>query len=176
MIKIMPDNPKKNTWQSSSWSVFLCTGYCHACFLDLRKDVIKHAGRLSNIFNRLCVAGAVLQTPLSLIHSFINDPYPPNLQNTITLKPLELWTWNFDTMFSTSLVSGFFLYNEIYAEWRGWVLGQHKGSLTYILWLVCWRGLLVRDHEIYAAKQQKSWMINAVIIYGPSILNIFQYL
>ena len=38
------------------------------------------------------VAGAVLQTPLSLIHSFIHsfaDPFPPNLQNTRRGSPVD---------------------------------------------------------------------------------------
>ena len=52
------------------------------------------------IINRPGVAGAVLQTPLLLrregafvTHLFIDtltDPFPPNLQNIITPKPLEL--------------------------------------------------------------------------------------
>ena len=44
-----------------------------------------------DIFTRPSVAGAVLQTPPSLIQS-ASDPFPPNLQNTITPKPLELRT------------------------------------------------------------------------------------
>ena len=47
------------------------------------------------MFNRPGVAKAVLKTPSSLIHSFINSvshPFPPNLQNIITPKPSELGT------------------------------------------------------------------------------------
>ena len=42
-----------------------------------------------NIFNRPGVAGAVLQSPLKLRYSLINSvshPFPPSLQNIITLK------------------------------------------------------------------------------------------
>ena len=42
------------------------------------------------IFNRRGVAGAVLQSPASLIDSLIHsfsNPFPPNLQNIITPKP-----------------------------------------------------------------------------------------
>ena len=42
------------------------------------------------LIKRTSVAGAVLQTPLFLIHSFIesvSDPFPPNLQNIISPKP-----------------------------------------------------------------------------------------
>ena len=45
------------------------------------------------IFNRIGVAAAVLQTPLSFIHSFIHyltHPFPPNLQDTFTPKAYEL--------------------------------------------------------------------------------------
>ena len=38
------------------------------------------------LFNRPGVAGAVLQTPLSPIHS-VSDPFPPNLQATFNPKP-----------------------------------------------------------------------------------------
>ena len=41
------------------------------------------------VINRPGVAGAVLQTPLSNIQS-LSDPFPPNLQNIITPKTLEL--------------------------------------------------------------------------------------
>ena len=43
-----------------------------------------------NVFNRPGVAGAVLETPLSLIHYFID--IATDLQNTITPKKLELGT------------------------------------------------------------------------------------
>ena len=43
------------------------------------------------IFNRLGVAGAVLQTLLYLILCF-GCPFPPNLQNIIAPKLLKLWT------------------------------------------------------------------------------------
>ena len=45
------------------------------------------------VFDRPSVAGAVLQTPLLLIDSFIlTDPFPQNLQNIFTPKLLELGT------------------------------------------------------------------------------------
>ena len=49
------------------------------------------------IINRPCEAGAV-QTALSLIHSLIqsvHEPFPPDLQNILTPKPLELESWFF---------------------------------------------------------------------------------
>ena len=62
---------------------------------------------LQSIFNRPGVAGAALQTPLSLINwlTLIESPFPPNLQNIINPKPLELGTWNAYTMFTTFHVS-----------------------------------------------------------------------
>ena len=53
--------------------------------------------------NRTGVAGAVLQTLSSLIHSFIHsltDAFPPDLQKIINPKPLELETWHFERMFT----------------------------------------------------------------------------
>ena len=50
---------------------------------------------LVHLFNRPGVAGGFLQTPLSLINKWV----------IITLKPLELGSWNFDTMFITLCVS-----------------------------------------------------------------------
>ena len=42
----------------------------------------------SLIINRLGVAGGVLQTPLSLIHS-LTHPFVQNLQGTVYPKPYE---------------------------------------------------------------------------------------
>ena len=42
------------------------------------------------IFNRPCVSGAVLQTALSLV----SHPFPPNLQDIINSRPLELESWH----------------------------------------------------------------------------------
>ena len=56
------------------------------------------------IINRPGVAGAVLQTPPSLIDSSIH-PLWKYLQTIITSKPLELGTWNVDTMFTIPYVS-----------------------------------------------------------------------
>ena len=50
---------------------------------------------MADVVNRPGVAGAVLQTPSSLINSLIDsltDPFPQNLQNIITPEPLELGT------------------------------------------------------------------------------------
>ena len=44
-------------------------------------------------------AGAVPQTALSLIDS-VTAPFPPNLQQTVIPKPLELGCWNFERMFT----------------------------------------------------------------------------
>ena len=41
------------------------------------------------IINRPGAAGAVLQTPLSLIKS-VRDPFPPDIQQTFLPNPLEL--------------------------------------------------------------------------------------
>ena len=35
----------------------------------------------------------------------VTHPFSPNLQNTINTKPLQLGTWNFDTMFTTCHMS-----------------------------------------------------------------------
>ena len=46
-----------------------------------------------NIINRPGVAGTFLHTALGFIHSFIHSlshPFPPNLQDIINPKPLEL--------------------------------------------------------------------------------------
>ena len=56
------------------------------------------------IFNRPGVAGAVLQSPPSLIH-WPSHPFPPNLQDIINDKPLELGSWNFERMFTTHNMS-----------------------------------------------------------------------
>ena len=53
------------------------------------------------IFNKLGVAGAILQTDLSLINYLIklmSDPLLQNLQNIITPKPLHLQSLNFERM------------------------------------------------------------------------------
>ena len=50
------------------------------------------------IFNKPGVARAVLKTPLSHIDwlsDWLSDPFPPNLQDIINPKPLELGSWNF---------------------------------------------------------------------------------
>ena len=60
--------------------------------------VTKILFNLLGVFNRPGVAGAVLQTASSFIHSLINsvnDPFPPNLQGIKNPKPLELRSWNF---------------------------------------------------------------------------------
>ena len=49
----------------------------------------------NNMITRPGVARAVLQTPMSCIHSLsqsVSHPFPANLQNIITQKPLELGT------------------------------------------------------------------------------------
>ena len=43
------------------------------------------------VFTRLCEAGVVLQTTLSLIDQ-ASHPFPPNLQNSKPPKPLEQGT------------------------------------------------------------------------------------
>ena len=54
-------------------------------------------GGVMDVIHRPGVTAAVLQTALSIIHSLINwvrNPLPPNLQNIITLKPLEPTSWH----------------------------------------------------------------------------------
>ena len=61
-----------------------------------------------HIFNKPGVAGAVLQTPSSLIQSVsqsVTHPLWKYFQTIITSKPLELRTWHFDTMFTIPYVS-----------------------------------------------------------------------
>ena len=55
-------------------------------------------------FNRPRVAGAVLQSPPSLINS-LSDPLVQNLQDTVNTKLLELGSWNFEKMFTPHHVS-----------------------------------------------------------------------
>ena len=59
---------------------------------------------LSNIFNRPGVAGAVLQTP-SWLSDWLSHPFPPNLQDIINLKHLELGSLNFERMITPNHVS-----------------------------------------------------------------------
>ena len=58
----------------------------------------------TTLVNRPGVAGAVLQTPLWLIDSFSHH-FPPNLQDIINPKTLELGSWNFERMFTPHHVS-----------------------------------------------------------------------
>ena len=70
---------------------------CHRSLHPLGRPGLAHevataiAFLVSQVINRHGVAGAVLQTPSSLIDR-LSDPFPPNLQNTINHKPLELGT------------------------------------------------------------------------------------
>ena len=59
-----------------------------------------YASICSVLINRPGVARAVLKTPSLLIKS-LSHPFPPDLQNMMTPKPLELGSWNFETMFTT---------------------------------------------------------------------------
>ena len=72
------------------------------------KDLQDTNSIVAQIINRPSLAGAVLQTlPLLIdwfIHSLIH-PFWKYLQTIITSKRLELWTWNFDTMFTIPYVS-----------------------------------------------------------------------
>ena len=55
------------------------------------------------LFNRPCVAGAVLQSASWFIDSLIQSviqPFPPNLQNIINPKPEELGRWHFERRFT----------------------------------------------------------------------------
>ena len=58
----------------------------------------------TTIINRPGVAGAVVQTALSFI-KWLSEPFPPDIQNIIASKPLELESWNFDRMFTPYHVS-----------------------------------------------------------------------
>ena len=101
------------------------------------------------IANRPSVAGAVLQTPPWLIHSFIHwlsHPFPPNLQDIINPKPLELGSWNFACMFTlyhvlyvTCQVSGVRCHMSGLFSFLFFFFGQSGGAC---LWRVCYqRGL-----------------------------------
>ena len=50
------------------------------------------------MINRPGVAGAVLQSALSLIY-WVSEPFPHNLQNIRNHKPEEPGSWNFERMF-----------------------------------------------------------------------------
>jgi hypothetical protein len=43
--------------------------------------------------------------PSLKVTEWVSHPFPPNLQNIKTAKPLELGTWNFDTIFAVSYTS-----------------------------------------------------------------------
>ena len=65
----------------------------------------KHlTSQIDIIFIRLGLAGAVLHTASSLIHSLM-DPFPPDLHNIINPKQLELVSLNFERMFTQHHVS-----------------------------------------------------------------------
>ena len=56
------------------------------------------------LINRPGVARVVLQAPLLLIHSFIDQlshSFPPNLQTTVTAKPELLGSWTFEKSFTS---------------------------------------------------------------------------
>ena len=80
---------------SESWNVCGCVRKkcVSRCYLVV----------LPNIFNRPCVAGAVLQSPPVLINWFIKWSFSSNifqpLQCTVNLKPEELVSWNFERTF-----------------------------------------------------------------------------
>ena len=62
-------------------------------------------GLLSQVMNRPGVAGAVLQTPPSLIKWLSDGTFPPNLQYIITPKQWQLDSWKFERMFTPHHVS-----------------------------------------------------------------------
>ena len=55
------------------------------CVIHTNQNLLKHA----LLFDRPCVAEAVLQTPSSLIH-WLSDPFLQNLQNTVYPKASEM--------------------------------------------------------------------------------------
>ena len=59
---------------------------------------------LTRLVNRPGVAGAVLQTASSL-SEWVSHPFPPDIHNIMTAKPLELESWNFERMFTPHHVS-----------------------------------------------------------------------
>ena len=71
--------------------------------LDGASLLILHPPYVNSLINRPGVAGAVLQISLSLIYSVIL--LFKYLENIITSIPLELGTWNCETMFFTPCVS-----------------------------------------------------------------------
>ena len=79
-----------DTKEHTSWTVSLLI---FSQILLRISETTKRANIVALLINRAGVAGAFLQTALSLIHSLINsvrDPFPPNLQNIKTPRPLEL--------------------------------------------------------------------------------------
>ena len=69
-------------------------------YFSYRQGIILKA----KVFNRPGVAGPVLQAASSLINS-ASGPFPPNLQDIIKTKNLELETLNFERMFTSYHVS-----------------------------------------------------------------------
>ena len=56
-------------------------------------DILEILAGLPGLFNRPNVAKAVLQTASSFIQ-WASQPFPPDIQNIIVSKPLELESWN----------------------------------------------------------------------------------
>ena len=77
-----------------------CQGHVQQKFSSCHRLPPFYPLKILFVFNRPGVAGAVLQTPLSLIHSIIHKvtrPFPSNLQNTflhsqtVWARYLKLW-------------------------------------------------------------------------------------
>ena len=87
----------------SSWSLWGTGHMCTLWTLYSRDGVTKV--NIDYVFNRPSVAGGVLKTPSSFIDSidWLSYPYPPNLQHIINPKLLELWSWNFERMFTPTM-------------------------------------------------------------------------
>ena len=61
---------------------------------------------------------------------WLSHPSPPNIQNTTTPKLLEEGNWNFDAMFTTSHVSGEYIFWDKLIELVG------EGSVINAAFLV----------------------------------------
>ena len=88
--------------------------YCNKILMDLKTIFVRHiwqtkilrqTTRFCNaiqilLINRPGAAGLFYEN----LRYSLSHPFPPNLQNITTPKPLELRSWNFETTFTTPCV------------------------------------------------------------------------
>ena len=110
-----PGKYKSSQWLLEKLAIILC--FCLPFLISLKFLNIQIRSRQNTQFSKSisfgyteqtrCRRGCSINTSVAnyFIHS-LRYFFPPNLQNTKTCKPLELETWNFDTISITSHWSG----------------------------------------------------------------------